>query len=99
MSSQLLGRNIGVNEKTMREQLRYEGFSRTYAWEDAPNTFYADHTHATETVHIIVDGEMTLVTGGQQRTYREGDRCDVSAGAVHSARMGPKGCRYLIGER
>ncbi len=44
-------------------------------------------------------GEMTLVTAGKQQTYRHGERCDVPAGAVHSARMGPKGCRYLIGER
>ena len=28
-----------------------------------------------------------------------GERCDVPAGAVHSARMGPQGCRYLIGEK
>jgi len=42
---------------------------------------------------------MTLTMGGQSHTYRVGERCDVPAGAVHSARMGPAGCRYLIGER
>jgi len=83
----------------LREQLRSEGFKTTYVWHDAPYTFYAEHTHPTETAHIIVDGEMTLVAEGKQQAYRRGERCDVPAEAVHSARMGPKGCRYLIGER
>ena len=88
-----------MDEKKLAEQLRKEGFGRTYGWQDGPNAFYADHTHETETAHVILAGEMTLTMNGQARTYRTGERCDVPAGAVHSARMGPKGCRYLIGER
>jgi len=42
---------------------------------------------------------MTLTQNGGAQTYRAGERVDVPAGAVHSARMGPRGCRYLIGER
>jgi len=86
-------------EEKLQGQLHSEGFGRTYVWEDAPNTFYPEHTHPSETAHIILEGEMTLVTGGKQQTYRQGERCDVPARVVHSARMGPKGCRYLIGER
>ncbi len=86
-------------EEQLQGKLHSEGFRRTYVWEDSPNTFYPEHTHPTETAHIILNGEMTLVRSGEQRTYRRGERCDVPAGAVHSARMGPKGCRYLAGER
>jgi hypothetical protein len=42
---------------------------------------------------------MTLVMNGQSKTYYPGDRSDVPAGVAHSALMGPKGCRYLIGEK
>jgi hypothetical protein len=42
---------------------------------------------------------MTLTMGGQSQTYRVGERCDVPAGAMHSAQMGPRGCRYLVGEK
>jgi hypothetical protein len=42
---------------------------------------------------------MTLTHAGSTQTYGAGERCDVPAGAVHSARMGPLGCRYLIGEK
>jgi mannose-6-phosphate isomerase-like protein (cupin superfamily) len=85
--------------KSLERQLRGEGFLRTYVWQDGSNVFYADHAHPSETAHIILDGEMTLTQGGSTQTYAAGERCDVPAGTVHSARTGPHGCRYLIGEK
>ena len=41
-----------------------------------------------ETAHIILSGEMMLAMNGRTVAYRAGDRCDVAAGAVHSAKMG-----------
>jgi mannose-6-phosphate isomerase-like protein (cupin superfamily) len=88
-----------MDEKKLTEQLRAEGFEHTFVWQDGPEAFYPDHTHASETAHIILTGEMTLTMDGQAATYRAGDRCDVPAGAVHLARMGRNGCRYLVGEK
>jgi mannose-6-phosphate isomerase-like protein (cupin superfamily) len=88
-----------MDEKQLARTLEQEGFGNTYVWQDGPNASYPDHTHAAETAHIILSGEMTITMGGYSHTYRTGERCDVPAGAVHSARMGPTGCRYLIGER
>jgi len=88
-----------LDEHALERQLQSEGFSTTYVWEDGPNARYPDHTHAAETAHIILEGEMTLTVQGSSKTYRAGDRCDVPAGAIHSARMGKSGCRYLIGEK
>ena len=92
-------RIAAMNEQQLVAKLVSEGFLHTYVWEDAPNVRYPDHTHGVETAHIILRGEMSLTMAGETKTYREGERCDVPANAVHSARMGPKGCRYLIGER
>lgn len=88
-----------LEETRLREQLESEGFSHTYVWWDAPGKSYPDHTHAGTTAHIILDGEITLTFKGQRQICRVGDRCDVPAGIVHSAQVGPRGCRYLIGER
>ena len=88
-----------MEEKELAQKLKREGFSRTFVWEDGPDAYYPDHTHATETAHLILSGEMTLTVNTHSRTCRAGSRCDVPAGTVHSARMGPNGCRYLIGER
>jgi quercetin dioxygenase-like cupin family protein len=93
----MLGR-LDTNE--LERQLRAEGFSHVYVWEDGPNTVYPDHTHEVDTAHIILDGVLTLTCGGTTQTYTVGERPpDVPAGAVHSASIGPQGCRYLIGER
>jgi mannose-6-phosphate isomerase-like protein (cupin superfamily) len=88
-----------VDDREPRKRLESEGFSHIYVWQDGPHAHYPDHTHPDLTAHIILDGEMTLTMGGESKTYREGDRCDVPPGAVHSARMGARGCRYLIGEK
>lgn len=88
-----------MNEKDLERQLHSEGFTHTYVWQDGPGAHYPEHTHPTKTAHIILDGELTLTMNGACRCYRAGERCDVPAGAVHLADMGPKGCRYLIGEK
>ncbi len=87
-----------MQEGEQRKQLRSEGFTHLYTLQDRPGAFYPDHTHPTLSAHIILDGEMTLSQNGETRTFRPGDRVDVPAGTVHSARMGSFGCRYLIGE-
>jgi mannose-6-phosphate isomerase-like protein (cupin superfamily) len=87
------------SEKQLVAQLMSEGFLNTFVWQDGPQTSYPDHTHSDLTAHIILDGEMTLTMNGKSQTFRAGERCDVPAGAVHSAQMGPSGCRYLIGEK
>ena len=90
---------MSADLKSLERQLHADGFVRTYIWQDGPNAHYPNHTHPAETAHVILDGEMTLTYAGSTRTYAAGERCDVPAGAVHSARMGPRGCRYLIGEK
>ena len=88
-----------MDEKELVRQLEREGFVHTFVWEDAPHVFYPEHTHGGETAHVILGGEMTLTQGGVAKTYHEGERCDVPAGAVHAAKMGARGCRYLVGEK
>jgi hypothetical protein len=88
-----------MNESEFVSQLQREGFSHTYVWEDGPKVRYGNHTHAMETAHIILEGEMTLTMNGVSKTCGLSERCDVPADAVNSAVMGPQGCRYLIGER
>jgi mannose-6-phosphate isomerase-like protein (cupin superfamily) len=88
-----------LDESELARRLAGEGFAHTYVWQDGPQAFYSDHRHDGPTAHIILDGEMTLTCGGKSETFFAGDRCDVPAGAVHSARMGPRGCRYLVGEK
>jgi hypothetical protein len=89
-----------VDQHALEQQLRREGFRHVFTWRDGPGAFYSDHTHPVETAHVILEGEMTLTCGRSTSTYTAGERPpDVPAGAVHSARMRPQGCYYLVGER
>jgi len=88
-----------MDVRDLERKLQSEGFRHTYIWQDGPNAYYPDHTHPVETAHVILDGEMTVTQNGQTRTCPAGDRVDVPARTVHSAKMGPRGCRYLIGEK
>jgi len=88
-----------MNSSEWEKKLRGEGFDNFFTGNDAPGTFYPEHTHSETTAHVILHGEMTLTVDGETRTYKAGERCDVPARAVHSAKMGPEGCRYLVGEK
>jgi mannose-6-phosphate isomerase-like protein (cupin superfamily) len=89
---------MALREHEFEDQLQKEGFKHVYVWQDGPDTWYADHAHPTSTAHLIVEGEVTVTIKGMSRTYKVGERCDVPGGTVHSAKMGPKGCRYVVGE-
>ena len=88
-----------MGSKGWEKKLREEGFGHIFVWQDGPHTFYPDHTHAAATAHIILEGEMTVTSQGKTQICKAGDRFDVPANTVHSAKMGPLGCRYLVAEK
>ena len=88
-----------MSEKEFAEKLKIEGFSGIYIWEDGPGAYYPDHVHNKLSAHIILDGEMILTVDGKTILLKVGDRYDVPANTVHSARMGKGGCRYIVGEK
>lgn len=88
-----------MKEKDLAEQLLEEGYAHLYVWEDGPGVDYPEHQHRAESAHIILNGEMSMTVSGETTIYRAGERFDLPAGTPHSARTGPQGCRYLIGER
>ena len=86
-----------MNEKELENLLKGEGFSGIFIHTDAPDAYYPEHTHSGVTAHIVLQGEITVSSEGVTKTYRAGERFDVPRDAVHSARVGPSGCRYMIG--
>jgi len=88
-----------MNEEHWRERLQKKGFRKIYIWEDDPNAYYPDHTHEATTARVVLAGEITVTSEGRTSTFRIRERFDVPAHTVHSARVGPQGCRYIIGEK
>jgi len=48
---------------------------------------------------MVIGGEITLTRAGKAETFRVGDSCAVSAGEMHSERVGPQGVAYVAGRR
>lgn len=88
-----------MKEEELEKQLLSEGFSGIFVHRDRPAAYYPDHTHSGVTAHIVLEGEITVTSEGKTLTFVAGDRFDVPAGSVHSARAGSEGCRYMIGEK
>ena len=88
-----------MKEEDLILKLKKEGFTHVFTHTDHPGATYGDHTHPGVTAHIVLSGEIIVNIGGKDTTYRAGERFDVDAGEVHSARIGNSGCRYIIGEK
>ena len=88
-----------LDESELREKLHAEGFSHAFVWQDRPNAFYPNHTHNDPHSPHRPRRRNAANDERDSEVFRVGDRCDVPAGAVHSAKIGPHGCRYLIGEK
>ena len=88
-----------MNEREWEKKLGEEGFRNIFVWRDGPNASYPEHTHVGTTAHIVFEGEITTTSEGTTCTFRAGERFDVPANAVHSAQIGPGGCRYMVGEK
>lgn len=88
-----------MNEQEERAKLEVEGFSQIMVLQDGPNFEYATHTHEKAGVHIILEGEMVLTDQSGNVVVKAGERIDIPAGTVHSAKMGASGCKYLVGEK
>ncbi len=80
-------------------KLAKEGFHNVYGWQDEPNKFYPDHDHPYASTHVILKGEMSCTMKGKKVAYTEGMRVEVPANTMHSVKVGPEGCVYIIGEK
>ena len=80
--------------------LRQEA-SACYSWSNGPHDSYAAHSHRYEKVLYCVDGSITfmLEREGRRLVLKPGDRMVLPAGTLHSAIVGPAGCRCIEGQR
>ena len=88
-----------MTEEEFKNQLTNEGFLDIYVQDDPASFEYPTHTHEKLTVHIILEGEMTMTDISGQKLLKAGQRFDVPAGTTHSAKMGTEGCKYIVAEK
>jgi len=76
--------------------LEAQGFDVT-EWTDEPSTHYPAHAHPRDEVLVVLEGSIAMVVETVEHELGPGDRIELTAGAVHTADVGPDGVRYLVG--
>jgi quercetin dioxygenase-like cupin family protein len=68
------------------EKLEQEGYTDVRVCPMPPNAELPEHTHDEHTIHIILEGELTVTDHEGTKTYTPGERVEFSAGTTHKAR-------------
>ena len=79
-------------------RLAADGFD-AMAWSDPPHRTYAPHQHDHDESLWCVRGAIVFRIDGVDYALGPGDRLTLPHGTVHTAKAGPNGATYLIGER
>jgi mannose-6-phosphate isomerase-like protein (cupin superfamily) len=85
-------------EGALRQSLESEGFE-VHSWRDPADRVYGDHHHECDESLWMVRGSLVLRVDERDYLLGPGDRLLLPAGLLHSARAGPDGATYLIGQR
>ena len=79
-------------------QLEKEGFDTVYEVFDEPNVCYATHAHPEAHKIIVTEGSMDIQMDGKVHSVKTGDAITIPKNQIHEVRIGPEGCKYVIGE-
>jgi len=85
-------------EDLLRGRLEADGFE-AFCWRDEAGADYRPHSHDHDESLWVIEGEIVFGAGGEDYRLGPGDRLMLPGGTVHTARAGPSGARYLIGQR
>lgn len=89
---------VAINSQDRINLLKQEGFAHVYEWTDKPNTEYSEHSHKGKVSFYITKGNILMNIDGIHTMVRTGDRMNVPVGVPHTAKVGPEGCTFVVGE-
>lgn len=88
-----------MNADDFESALKRAGYQNVETKQTKPDFATQPHSHPFDVRALVLEGEMTLTSQGESRTYREGEIFEMAAGCEHSERYGPAGARTLVGRR
>lgn len=88
-----------MDEHALIAGLKNEGYTDVRVCPIPPDLDLPEHTHDEHTVHIILEGELTIIDSEGTHVYRPGDRVEFPAGTVHKARGNTNNGKMIVGIR
>ena len=87
-----------MNKEEIRQKMLVGGFSIINEYSDPANEFFPDHNHPGDQLLIVLEGSISVTMGGKTQILGVGDELFFPAQVIHSAKVGPSGCKYIVGE-
>ena len=84
---------------TFRARQLARGFDEVLVRTWAPSTLLEEHTHPFDADALVVQGEMWLRVGEDERRLVPGDTFVLARGTPHAERYGPQGATYWVARR
>jgi quercetin dioxygenase-like cupin family protein len=88
-----------MDRDAFAESLTKEGYPDAVVVAREANTAMDLHAHPFEAKALIIEGEMHIRVGDEERLYRVGDVFHLAANEPHSERYGAHGVKYLVGRK
>jgi quercetin dioxygenase-like cupin family protein len=88
-----------MNRAEFETELCEQGYLEVADRRMEANATNPEHSHEFDARLLVLEGEMTIISEGEERTYRAGDVYAMTAGCRHTEHCGPEGVRYLARRR
>ena len=75
------------------------GYSIINEYNDPPYEIFPDHDHQGDQFLVVIRGSIEITMNSKITVLNPGDEMFFPKKVMHSAKVGPKGCLYLDGER
>lgn len=85
--------------EAIKDRLRKEGYSVINEYNDPAGEFFSDHIHPVDEHLIVVTGNISVDMDGKHYECGVADELFFPANMIHSAKIGPEGCLYIVGEK
>ncbi|AXL50758.1 cupin [Paraburkholderia caffeinilytica] len=88
-----------MDREAFTESLTKDGFPEAVVVTREANITMDVHEHSFEAKALILEGELHIRVGDEERAYKAGDVFHLPANKLHSERYGPSGVTYLVGRK
>lgn len=75
------------------------GFNEPISVQREAGGFLDTHVHPFEAKALVLAGELSISTAGEDCRYQAGDIFHLAAELPHAERYGPEGVTYLVGRK
>lgn len=92
-----------MTEEEIIKDLKNRGYDKVWVYEAEPDEIDEEHTHEFDTKLHILSGEIKIkkIVDGVINDFllRPGAEIEIPRNEIHYAKVGDKGCKYIVAEK